>query len=239
MASTSTASYGDCVAALRTSLSFLESSVNTLDNGVSDFPRLVSVLKTARVRYFPLILSLTIPYLTLSHPVLPSLLPRAHHLQPNTPVALTPRPNQTISANPTTQHTQHYELIPQTTLQTAEDSLRSELSPAITTLLDRADAHIDRVDRRIESLRARAELQQGRLDDTRPTTSSRTNPNPKSKNKASGMGSSSDNALDGSAQLRARVLKQRREALQYSVVRLELEVLQKERELRKRLDVPP
>lgn len=42
--------YGDCVASLRTSLNLLESSVETLGNGVSDFPRLGSVLKTVRVR---------------------------------------------------------------------------------------------------------------------------------------------------------------------------------------------
>lgn len=42
--------------------------------------------------------------------------------------------------------------------------------------------------------------------------------------------------LSGEAALRAKVVKQRREALQYSVERLELEVLQKERELRMRLD---
>lgn len=41
--------YSDCVSSLRTSLKFLESSVETLDNGVSDFPRLVNVLKTVRV----------------------------------------------------------------------------------------------------------------------------------------------------------------------------------------------
>lgn len=43
-------SYGDCVASLRTSLNLLESSVDTLGNGVSDLPRLGSVLKTVRVR---------------------------------------------------------------------------------------------------------------------------------------------------------------------------------------------
>lgn len=51
--STSTANlatYADCVTSLRTSLKFLESSVETLDNGVSDFPRLVNVLKSVRVR---------------------------------------------------------------------------------------------------------------------------------------------------------------------------------------------
>lgn len=36
--------------------------------------------------------------------------------------------------------------------------------------------------------------------------------------------------------MRARVVRQRREALKYGVERLELEVLQKERELRKRLE---
>lgn len=51
--SQTTSSYSDCVASLRTSLSFLESSVNTLGNGVADFPRLVSVLKSVRVRSYP------------------------------------------------------------------------------------------------------------------------------------------------------------------------------------------
>ncbi len=41
--------YADCVTSLRTSLSFLESSVATLGTGVHDFPRLSSVLKTVRV----------------------------------------------------------------------------------------------------------------------------------------------------------------------------------------------
>jgi DASH complex subunit SPC19 len=42
--------------------------------------------------------------------------------------------------------------------------------------------------------------------------------------------------LDGEAALRARVLRQRKEALKYSVERLEMEVAQKERELRLRLE---
>ncbi len=90
------------------------------------------------------------------------------------------------------------------------------------------------MDRRIESLRARAELQQGRLDNSPSSSSSSSRNNPRAK---TATGTSGGANLDGSAKLRARVLKQRREALQYSVERLELEVLQKERELRKRLDV--
>lgn len=50
MASQNIATYNDCVASLRTSLDFLESSVETLGNGVSDFPRLATILKTVRVR---------------------------------------------------------------------------------------------------------------------------------------------------------------------------------------------
>ncbi|KAI1496247.1 Spc19-domain-containing protein [Biscogniauxia marginata] len=168
-----TASYGDCVAALRTSLSFLESSVSTLGNGVSDFPRLVNVLKTVR----------------------------------------------------------HYELVPQPTLAAAEASLRDEIGPAIATLLDRADAHIDRVDRHIEALKARSELQQGRLEDSSPSSS------PSARKRGGKAAAAARSArLDPSARQRARALRQRKEALQYSVERLELEVLQKERELRKRLE---
>ena len=42
--------------------------------------------------------------------------------------------------------------------------------------------------------------------------------------------------MDGEARLRAKVVRQRKEALAYSIERLELEVGQREKELRKRLD---
>ncbi len=42
--------------------------------------------------------------------------------------------------------------------------------------------------------------------------------------------------LGGAAALRARIVRRRKEALQYSVERLEMEVGEKERELRLRLD---
>lgn len=48
--------YTDCVSSLRASLSFLSSSVATLDAGVQDLPRLASVLKSVRVRSPPPIL---------------------------------------------------------------------------------------------------------------------------------------------------------------------------------------
>lgn len=48
------ASYANCVSSLRSSLEFLESSVATLDSGVSDFPRLATALKAVRVRHHTL-----------------------------------------------------------------------------------------------------------------------------------------------------------------------------------------
>ncbi|RBR17076.1 uncharacterized protein FIESC28_06578 [Fusarium coffeatum] len=170
MAATHLSTYSDCVSSLRTSLKFLESSVETLDNGVSDFPRLVNVLKTVR----------------------------------------------------------HYELIPQPTLTAAETSLRDEIGPYIALLLARADSQIERQERRIETLKARAELQQGRLQ--RPDENY---DEYGSKSKKQKTGS---RRLTTEEKLRARAVRQRKEALRYGVERLELEVLQKERELRKRLE---
>lgn len=149
--------------------------------------------------------------------------PRTHRRLP----ARRRRAKLTLALSPP----QHYELIPQPTLAAAEASLRDEIGPAISVLLDRADSHIDRVERRIESLKARAELQQGRLTETSSAPSSTSYGKRKERGSGSGGG-----RLGEEAKLRAKVVRQRKEALQYSVERLELEVLQKERELRKQIE---
>ena len=196
--SSNAASYADCVSSLRTSLQFLESSVETLDSGVSDLPRLATVLKTVRVRYFSLLP--LIPY----HIVWPVSLTSAIY--------------------------QHYELIPQSSLAAAETSLRDEIGPYIALLLSRADAQIERQDRRIETLKARSELQQGRINAATGEHDDSGNGYHHQKARSRGR------QLNGEDKLRARAVRQRKEALRYGVERLELEVLQKERELRKRLD---
>ncbi|KAI1392464.1 DASH complex subunit Spc19 [Hypoxylon trugodes] len=175
--STGSASYGDCVAALRTSLSFLESSVATLGTGVADYPRLVNVLKSVR----------------------------------------------------------HYELIPQPTLVAAEASLRDEIGPATTLLLDRAESHVARIERRIDALKARSELQQGRLLHSSPSSPSSSPTAGKGKKKLSDL-REEEKEKQRKMAIEAKIKARQKEALQYSVERLELEVLQKERELRKRLD---
>jgi len=49
-------------------------------------------------------------------------------------------------------------------LQTAQQSLASELEPAISTLLQRSELYIAKLERKQESLRARSELLEGRLE---------------------------------------------------------------------------
>ncbi|KAK3186141.1 DASH complex subunit spc19 [Lecanicillium sp. MT-2017a] len=117
----------------------------------------------------------------------------------------------------------HYELVPQPTLAAAEASLRDEIGPHIALLLSRADAQIERQERRIETLKARSELQHGRI--SKPSASA-----------AAAAAAKKSRKLSGEDKLRARLVRQRKEALRYGVERLELEVLQKERELRKRLE---
>ncbi|KAL0466470.1 DASH complex subunit Spc19 [Neurospora intermedia] len=133
----------------------------------------------------------------------------------------------------------HYEVIPQPTLQAAEASLRDEIGPFIELLLERVDKELERKGRRVETLKARCELNGGRLS----------NYNREQKSGAGGGGiqkksggtkeagsGSGGKKLNGEAGLRAKVVRQRKEALKYSVERLEMEVAQKERELRMRLE---
>jgi DASH complex subunit SPC19 len=138
---------------------------------------------------------------------------------------------------------QHYELIPQSTLAAAEASLRDEIGPFISNLLDRVDKQLERQARRIETLKARAELQAGRLSQgpdgfgDRPGSSSAAAGSGRDgRTDGKGRGAAGRKTLDGEAALRARMTRQKKEALQYSVERLEMEVAQKERELRIRLE---
>lgn len=62
---------------------------------------------------------------------------------------------------------QHFELTPHATLQAAQQSLASELEPAITTLLQRAELYLAKLERKQESLRARSDLLEGRLEGSR------------------------------------------------------------------------
>ncbi|GAM41281.1 mitotic spindle biogenesis protein [Talaromyces pinophilus] len=161
-------SLSSSVASLRTSLHLLESSIDILDSGVNDFPRLSKVLQTTR----------------------------------------------------------HFELLPEPTLQEAQQSLLDEITPSIAHLLSITTNHVERLARREDSLRAKCQLQEGRLSDERQLSSSAAQ---LGKVAASRLGASDAGAK--AAQLRRLV--QKKERLKYAVERLELQSRQKERELRK------
>ena len=165
--------YADCVASLSHSLSFLTSSVRTLERATADLPRLSTTLRTTR----------------------------------------------------------HFELIPQPSLAAAEASLRDEIGPHIALLLDRAEAQVERQERRIETLKARSELLAGRMaaGDLKPAAPHSSDDQARTRRKRG-------ESLSGGRNLKARAVRTRKEGLKYSVERLELELEQKEKELRKRLD---
>lgn len=59
--------------------------------------------------------------------------------------------------------TRHFELTPAYKLQQAQESLASELAPAIEQLLSRVERECEKVERKEEGARARAELLSGRI----------------------------------------------------------------------------
>jgi DASH complex subunit SPC19 len=120
---------------------------------------------------------------------------------------------------------QHFELLPEPTLREAQQSLLDEITPSIAHLLSLASNHVEKLSRREQGLRAKCELQEGRLysNENRATTS-------RSQSSASGdrqRGSAAGKAAE------LRRLVQKRERLQYAVERLELQSKQRERQLRK------
>ncbi|KAJ5137443.1 hypothetical protein N7526_003676 [Penicillium atrosanguineum] len=120
----------------------------------------------------------------------------------------------------------HFELLPEPTLREAQQSLLDEITPSIAHLLSLASNYVDKLSRREESLKAKCDLQEGRLSS-------------KSENKASAKSSalrgrpagSSTSAASKAAELRRLV--QKKERLKYAVDRLELQSTQRQRQLRK------
>lgn len=171
-------SLSSSVTSLRSSNSLLESSINLLDTGVADLPRLRKVLTTQ----------------------------------------------------------QHFELLPEPTLRAAQQSILDEITPAITSLLGTAEAHIAQLGQREESLRARSELLEGRLKSDRRRRNSSLGGvyDPSRNTQASGSVRKDENDTKA---LELKRLRQKKERLQYAVGRLELQSRQRERELRKSMAV--
>ncbi|RFU25509.1 hypothetical protein B7463_g10839, partial [Scytalidium lignicola] len=168
----SNASLAASVTSLRSSLTLLDSSIGILDAGISDFPRLKTVLSATR----------------------------------------------------------HFELTPQSSLVAAQASLKSELEPAIETLLERVETYLSKLERRQGSMIARSELLEGRLSQSGERGESlkkqrslerlvKTTP-------MRGGGEQAERAL------KLKALRQKKERLGYAVERLTLQSQQRQRQLR-------
>lgn len=126
----------------------------------------------------------------------------------------------------------HFELLPEPTLREAQQSLLDEISPSITHLLSQASNHVEKLARREQALKAKCDLQEGRLssEEARQGRSGRSSASRTTSRPASGSGST-----EKAAELRRLV--QKKERLKYAVERLELQRTQRERQLRKSMAV--
>ncbi|KAL2827850.1 putative mitotic spindle biogenesis protein Spc19 [Aspergillus pseudoustus] len=125
------------------------------------------------------------------------------------------------------QTTRHFELLPEPTLREAQQSLLDEITPSIAHLLGLASNHVEKLSRREQGLRAKCELQEGRL------ASSEARQNSSRAQRRVPGGSGGQNAGSAAKAAEMRRLVQRKERLQYAVERLELQTTQRERQLRK------
>ena len=126
---------------------------------------------------------------------------------------------------------QHFELLHEPALQSAQSALLASLTPEVASLLSKVESHLDKLARREQSLIARSELLEGRIGEGRASMGGNGG-----KGRASGAGERSIVGVmngDGSREaLRLKQLRGRKERLSYAVDRLVLQAQQKERQLR-------
>ncbi|KAL4881039.1 DASH complex subunit Spc19 [Aspergillus karnatakaensis] len=123
------------------------------------------------------------------------------------------------------QTTRHFELLPEPTLREAQQALLDEITPSISHLLLLASNHVEKLSRREQGLRAKCELQEGRLNSNESRQSSARGH--AARNTATDASASAARAAE------YRRLIQKKERLKYAIERLELQSRQRERQLRK------
>ncbi|KAF2724716.1 DASH complex, subunit Spc19 [Polychaeton citri CBS 116435] len=136
------------------------------------------------------------------------------------------------------QTTRHFELVSEHDLTTAQSSLLAEIQPEVTSLLSRVETYLDKLERREQSLIAKADLQAGRLaQPTRGGDGRFSGGSGAVQRKASSGGSGGRDAgskgLDELEKMKMQQLKQKKDRLSFAVSRLELQAGQRQRQLRK------
>lgn len=127
-------------------------------------------------------------------------------------------------------------MTPSTTLAAAQQSLASELAPAITTLLTRAETYISKLERKQNNLIARSELLSGRLEGASGEGGLRKKRSiERMIHKARPGSAGAKRGEDGGNEervLRLKALRGKKERLGYAVERLQLQSQQRQRQLR-------
>ncbi|KAL1301608.1 hypothetical protein AAFC00_005837 [Neodothiora populina] len=127
------------------------------------------------------------------------------------------------------QSTRHYELVSESDLDTAQSALCSEIQPEVDNLLNRVSTHLDKLERREQSLIAKCDLQEGRLNRNGPPAMRAKSPARRGLTRRDG----GEGAVSSIEEVKMQQLRQKKERLSYAVGRLELQATQKERQLRK------
>lgn len=94
------------------------------------------------------------------------------------------------------------------------------------------ESHLDKLERREQSLIAKADLQEGRLSQRTSTGGSRNSSGARPARNGS-MGAGGAGGLSQLEEAKLQQLRQKKERLSYAVSRLELQAGQRERQLRK------
>lgn len=198
-----------CVSSLRSSMQLLDSSINILDSGVNDFPRLSKVLQTTRVSWRRYV-SVNAAFISRKREA--------------------PLRSCTIIAN----GFQHFELISEPDLHAAQSALLSEIAPEVENLLQRVSNHLDKLERREQSLIAKCDLNDGRLGrDNTDSSAFR----PKSREGIIGR-DEGGKGMSALQEMKYKQLRQKKQRLSYAVDTLEMQAKQRERQLRMSMAAP-
>jgi DASH complex subunit SPC19 len=186
-------------------MQLLDSSINILDSGVNDFPRLSKVLHTTRVSNYVSCLCVLIWCIV---------------------------DIKILHAN----MCQHFELISEPDLQAAQSALLSEIRPEVDSLLQRVSNHLDKLERREQSLIAKCDLNDGRLG-RESTGASAFRPTSKPSERKVG-GKENVKAMNALQDMKYKQLRAKKDRLSYAVETLEMQAKQRERQLRMSMAAP-
>ncbi|KAF2438773.1 DASH complex, subunit Spc19 [Karstenula rhodostoma CBS 690.94] len=128
--------------------------------------------------------------------------------------------------------TRHFELISEPDLHSAQSALLSEIRPEVESLLTRVQNHLDKLERREQSLIAKCDLNDGRLGTQDGNAESAFTP------KNRGSAGANGKPISAVQEMKYKQLRAKKQRLSYAVETLELQAKQRERQLRMSMAAP-